>query len=294
MLDNESIRCFLAAMRHLNFRAAASEVFLSPAAFSDRIQRLEESLNVRLFQRSTRHIQPTAAALALFPKAEELLIAEQNCQQAVSETPKPYEFTIGTRYELGLSFIIPIIQSLRNSHPHWTIHIFFGDTPSLLGALSQGKIDAVFGSMRLSIPHLETRRTHVEKYSFVSSPKLLKSSPIKSISDLKNHTLLDVSSDLALFRYFLDSETLRSQPSISSQLYVGTIAAMLSYILNEFGIGVLPYYFVKPYLDSGECVEVLKQHKPQHDHFRLFWKSRHWATEALKELANIIESKPLE
>jgi len=294
MLDNESIRCFLAAMRHLNFRAAASEVFLSPAAFSDRIQRLEEVLEVRLFQRSTRQVQPTAAALALLPKAEELLLSEQACREIVRTNPAPIEFTIGTRYELGLSFIIPIIQQLKDSHPHWTIHIFFGDTPSLLNALQQGKIDAVFGSMRLSLPQIQTRRTHIEYYSFVASPKLLQDSPIQNIADLNHHTLLDVSSDLALFRYFLDCDTLPSQPNIAKHLYVGTIAGMLSYILAGFGVGVLPTYFVQPYLDRRECQLILEEHTAQHDHFRLFWKSRHWARGALDELADILESHPLQ
>ena len=135
MLDNESIRCFLAAMRHLNFRAAAAEVYLSPAAFSDRIQRLEQDLGSRLFQRSTRMIQPTAAAYALLVEAENLLHAEQRCRSVVRQDPLPVEFTIGTRYELGLSFVVPILKKLRASHPHWTVHVFFGDTPSLLDDL---------------------------------------------------------------------------------------------------------------------------------------------------------------
>src|SRR2546423_1570208 len=43
-MDFDSLRSFEAAATTLNFRAAADRVHLSPAAFSDRIQRLEEWL----------------------------------------------------------------------------------------------------------------------------------------------------------------------------------------------------------------------------------------------------------
>ena len=43
-LDLTSLQCFVAAATLLNFRAAASRVALSPAAFTERIRRLEEEI----------------------------------------------------------------------------------------------------------------------------------------------------------------------------------------------------------------------------------------------------------
>ena len=52
--DLESLRCFEAGATHLNFRVAAKAVGLSPAALGDRIKRLEDQLDARLFVRTTR------------------------------------------------------------------------------------------------------------------------------------------------------------------------------------------------------------------------------------------------
>jgi hypothetical protein len=60
-LDLESLRCFVHAAAELSFRVAAKACALSPAAFGDRIRRLEEDLGAPLFERTTRKVTLTAA-----------------------------------------------------------------------------------------------------------------------------------------------------------------------------------------------------------------------------------------
>ena len=70
-LDLDSLRCFDAAATTLRFRAAAARVHLSAAAFSDRIRRLEESLDVSLLRRTTRKVALTDAGQRLLPLVRE-------------------------------------------------------------------------------------------------------------------------------------------------------------------------------------------------------------------------------
>jgi len=65
----ESLRCFTAAAKLLNFRAAARSVALTPAAFGQRIKQLEEQLGTSLFHRTTRSVRLTESGLALLPAA---------------------------------------------------------------------------------------------------------------------------------------------------------------------------------------------------------------------------------
>jgi len=73
--DMESLRCFAAAATHRNFRKAAAEVALSPAAFSDRIGKLEDLLGVRLFARTTR-------SCVLTPEGEKALVYAKRALEA--------------------------------------------------------------------------------------------------------------------------------------------------------------------------------------------------------------------
>ena len=103
-LDLDSLRCFEAAATTLSFRAAASRIGLSPAAFSDRIRRLEDQLQVRLFDRTTRRVALTAAGQRLLPQSRRTLAEAALCGPAARDQSKelPVELVVGTRYELGL------------------------------------------------------------------------------------------------------------------------------------------------------------------------------------------------
>jgi len=63
-----TLRAFEAAARHLSFKKAAQELFVTPSAVSQQIRMLEEHVGVPLFKRLTRAIQLTPEGEAMLPK----------------------------------------------------------------------------------------------------------------------------------------------------------------------------------------------------------------------------------
>src|ERR1044072_4635116 len=61
------LRAFEAAARHLSFTQAASELNVTPNAFSVHINRLEDALGVRLFVRQNRSLTLTQQAQDYLP-----------------------------------------------------------------------------------------------------------------------------------------------------------------------------------------------------------------------------------
>jgi DNA-binding transcriptional LysR family regulator len=57
--DLRNLAAFAAVARHRNFRRAARELAMSPAALSENLRALEEQLGVRLLNRTTRSVAPT-------------------------------------------------------------------------------------------------------------------------------------------------------------------------------------------------------------------------------------------
>src|SRR5687767_2004537 len=110
----ENLRCFDAAARLLRFRAAAKTVALTPAAFGQRIRQLEDELGVPLFERTTRRVRLTSAGLALLPHARACLDAAASCARAARGElgPPPAEIVMGTRHELGVSWLTPLLGPL--------------------------------------------------------------------------------------------------------------------------------------------------------------------------------------
>jgi LysR family transcriptional regulator, transcriptional activator of the cysJI operon len=69
---NFRLKVFRAVARHLSFRKAADELYLSQPAVSLQIKTLEEEVGLRLFNRSGSHIELTAAGGTLLEYVERL------------------------------------------------------------------------------------------------------------------------------------------------------------------------------------------------------------------------------
>lgn len=290
-MDVDSLRCFDVAATTLNFRAAAARVHLSPAAFSDRMQRLEDELGVALFVRTTRQVALSDAGRRLLLLARQLLTNFEELQAVARgpSTPRSYELYLGTRYELGLSWLCPALKPLSRSHPERTIHLHNGDTADLLFRLERGELDAIVASMRLSSTKLTYATLHAEEYAFVSSRPCL-----KRRDDAQKLVLVDASRDIPLFRYFLDALPRADPWPFAHVEYMGGIANIRRRVLDEAGrVAVLPLYFIRQDLAARRLVRLTPHVRLRSDAFRLVWRTGHPHTSELLGLAEELRKFPL-
>lgn len=294
--DLESLRCFEAAAVRLNFRAASQVVHLSPAAFSDRIHRLEDQLGKPLFVRSTRLVKLTPLGAALLPRVQQLLSDARACVDAarLDQDALPFALVLGTRFELGLSWITPALEPLKALTPQRILHLYFGDSEDLLARLHKGTLDAVVTSARLHSAGLQYALLHPETYVLVAAPALLRQHPFRGPQDAPVHTLLDVHADLPLFRYFMDARPSDQTWSFRQVHRLGTIGAIRQVCLAGGGMAVLPEYLVKPDLAGKQLTRVLPQVPILKDHFRLVWRTGHPHARELTELARQLRDLPLQ
>lgn len=272
--DVDSLRCFLAAARLLNFRSAARSVALSPAALGQRIRQLEGELGTRLFHRTTRAVVLTEAGLNLVPHARRALEAMTDCTRAVKgDVMTPIELVMGTRHEIGISWLVPMLDQLRARHSKLTLHLYFGSGPDLVLRVRSLGIDCAVTSTRITDPKLDAIRLHEERYVFVGAPELLRRNPLRSARDARQHTLFDTTEDLPLFRYWRDAPHGLDSMEFSEILRVGTIAAVRLLVLKGQGVAVLPEFFVARDLQAGDVVEVCPEVRPLSDFLRLVFRA---------------------
>jgi LysR family transcriptional regulator, glycine cleavage system transcriptional activator len=292
--DLESLRCFDAVATSLRFRSAAARMHLSPAAFSDRIRRLEETLNVALFRRSTRSVTLTRVGTSLLPHVRQLLAAADRLPFLVQSEqgelrPQPYELVVGTRYELGLSWLCPALRELERKRPERTLHLYNADTPDLTGRLERGDLDAVVASMRLTSPRLHYAALHLEEYALVGIERCL-----RRREDAARLTLVDVTPDLPLFRYFLDALPDAEPWPFARIEYLGGIGNIRRRLADGGGrVAVLPKYFIRDELRAGRLVTLMPRVKPRPDSFRLVWRADHPREADLIALGADLRQHPL-
>lgn len=290
----DSLRCFVEASRHLNFRKAARAVALTPAAFGARIKQLEELLGTPLFSRTTRVVVPTQAGLALLPHARACLEAASLCLRAARGElgAPPVELVLGTRHELGVSWVLPQLDPLAAALPWLSLNLYFGSGPDLLLRVRTGEIDCAVTSSRFSDPKLDAITLHREDYVFVGAAALLRKKPFLRQEHARAHTLIDASGDLPLFAYVRDTHP-NARFEFASIQRLGSIGPMRERVLAGAGVAVLPEYLVRTDLARGSLRRVLPSMKPQHDHFRLVFRASDPRRSIFESLAERMLKAPL-
>ena len=84
-MNTIQLQCFVAVAEKLNYAKAAEEVHMSQPAVTKKIQSLEEELEIRLFERDTRHVSLTYAGKQFYSNAKSILLQEQNAIASISQ-----------------------------------------------------------------------------------------------------------------------------------------------------------------------------------------------------------------
>jgi len=290
----DSLRCFVAAAERLNFRAAAQSVALTPAALSQRIRQLEGQVGAELFRRTTRSVQLTEAGLTLLPRARACLADAAACLLVArgDELP-PAELTLGTRFELGMSWVVPLLPRVAKALPRVSLHLFFGSGAEIVERLRAGLIDCAVTSANILDVRVAETRLHEERYAFVGAPKLLRRVPLARAEDVAQHVLLDIDAGLPLLRYFSEAAEAPLLPRFGRYRWLGLGAAVKAMVLAGEGVAVLPVYMIEEELARGKLRRLFPQVTPRTDYFRMISRAEDPRTGLLQALAEVLASEPI-
>lgn len=286
----ESLRCFVAAAEQSSFRRAAERVGLTPAAVSQRIKQLEEMLECRLFERSSRRVELTPDGQALLARALVALQELAACADVGGASPRTVRMSLGTRFELGMSWLIPALVHLRAAEPRWHLDVVFGSGTEILRQLDSGGVDAIITSAPTASAAWTAHALHPEGYSFVAAPSLVQRVALSEPADSANHTLIDISAELPLARYLL---AVCPELSFADVWQAGTGAAVRALVLAELGVAVLPTYMVQGDLDGGRMERLLPEYVPLTDSFRLLYRTSSPLRDSLRAVAEALRAWPL-
>jgi DNA-binding transcriptional LysR family regulator len=119
----DNIRTFVRVYELGSMSAAARDLRISAAVASSRISQLEEHLHVRLFQRTTRTLNPTEQGNLFYPGAKKILEAVDEAEAEIVSVTQSPKGTIHIAAPLGVGqrLIAPFVPEFRELYP--LIHV---------------------------------------------------------------------------------------------------------------------------------------------------------------------------
>lgn len=183
-----SLPCFEAAARLLNFSKAADELSVTPGAVSRAIKHLEEQLNVSLFERRTRSVRLTTVGESYARAVRNAL--EQLVAATAAATARSSDSTLNVSTSDGFAgrWLVPRLYRFHRLHGDIDVRV------STTGKLTDFAGDGIDVAIRYgsgNYPGLTSEFLMDEEVFPVCSPKLLKGAhPLRRPEDLKHHTLI--------------------------------------------------------------------------------------------------------
>jgi len=128
-MDMDGLQVFVDVMRRGSFAAVARDRAIDPSSVSRTIAQLETELGVRLFQRTTRRLNPTEAGARYFERMEPLLEEMERAKDDLAEARAVPKGTLRltTTVSFGQVRIVPLLVALRRSLPELRLELILSD-----------------------------------------------------------------------------------------------------------------------------------------------------------------------
>ncbi len=256
---------FAQTARRGSFAAAARDLGGSPSTLAKSVARLEDSLGVKLFHRTTRQVSLTADGERLFRRCERVLaeIDDLQADAAGTRTAPTGTLRVDLPMYYGRRFVLPLLATLQRDHPALTLEVRLQDG---LADLVRDGIDIAVRMGEMHDSTLVARRIDSQRLVMVASPAYLRQygTPTR-LEDLSGHRAvafrLPSSGRCRPWQLRKGRRPIEMFPAHAIQLSdteaLGTAARL------GMGLCQLPDYVVHDDLASGELVELLPGHQPE-------------------------------
>jgi len=259
MRDTHLLQHFVTVYRSGSFRAAASTLGVTQSSVTKRIQQLEAQLGVRLFNRTTRSVEPTDIARELINTAELALQANGafHKQARLLAGGELGEVRVGAIALAAETLVVNSLARLSRSHPDLRVEVVVGGS-NIYQELASGDYDLAVGDEAnfKNSPHapdLRMERLFEERLVFVHRPDH-PAARAKTLSGLLTHPLAIPS------RYFNDNRvfaTLAAQTSPAPHYLLNSLSACLSLVANSDVVTLAPESLVRNSVSAGENAPVV-------------------------------------
>lgn len=163
------LRYIVAVAQELNFRRAAEKAYISQPALSLAIQKLEQELAVRIFERGKSSISVTPAGHAIIEQAQRVLEEAERIREIALQGQNQLNtpLRIGVIHSVGPYLLPDLIPALKSIAPHMPLEVEENITVNLESRLRNGKLDVIIIALPFGDASILTRPLYDEPFSVV-------------------------------------------------------------------------------------------------------------------------------
>ncbi|MCW5735765.1 MAG: LysR family transcriptional regulator [Enhydrobacter sp.] len=279
----------VAIARHGSFRGAALVLGMSTTALSNAVAKLEATLGVRLFNRTTRSVSLTEAGHTFVEQVSPALRDIHHAMDAVrsrqatpSGTLRINAFVAGAR-----EIISPLVVEFLRRHVQ--VHVDLVTEGRLVDIVGEGFDLGVRRADLVPADMIAVPLGRPQRYAVVASPQYFKQHARPRIpADLITHRCIRTRLPAgAIFRWHFEKRGEAAQIDVSGPITLDEASLARSAALEGVGIGFFLEQDVRDEIATGRLARVLEDWTPPLADLCLYYPGRRNRSAALKAFVNL-------
>ncbi|MDY7562220.1 LysR family transcriptional regulator [Pseudomonas sp. 10B1] len=240
-MDFRQLRYFVAVYEEGHVGRAAERLSLSQPALSQQIRQLEHSLDVSLFERTSKRLLPTLAAHTLYNHALPLLDGMQRAREALRNFRGQSVRTLAIGVLQTVLYLVPqLLEQLRKAQPHLVVHIYELSGLEIERRLLNGALDIGISFLPAHQPGLHSLVLYEDELQLViPADHSLREFKKVSVSQAAELPMLLLGEEYQVRQIWqAQLTTLGRRPHVQAEL--NSMAGILDSLLNTSLATVLP------------------------------------------------------
>ncbi len=239
------LKYVLAVAEHQNFTKAAQKTFVTQPTLSMQIQKLEEELDIIIFDRSKKPIELTSVGRKIVTQARNIVIESERMQDVVDQE----KGFIGGEFKLGIiptimPTLLPMfLKNFTSKYPKVYLKIEELTTSEIITKIKDGHMDAAIVTTPLLQEKIKERVLYFEPFvGYVPENHRLNSKKKIDSKDLDINDIL-LLEDGHCFRDGVLNicKTFKNNKEDTFQLESGSFETLIKLSNEGLGMTLLPY-----------------------------------------------------
>lgn len=252
---------FFTVANHSNISSAAKELYISQPAISKAISKLEQNLNVTLFNRSSRGVSLTMEGQILYEQVRTAFTAIRRGEDRISKVKElgVSQLSIGVSITLCKYFLLPYLKQFVKDNPHINVTIVCHPSVETIADIDKGVTDiGIVGipsqpSGLVYTPVKEIQDTFVASENYLNNLRIREGNTKDII--LRNATFMMLNKE-NMSRKYVDYYLSTHQISMDNIIEINTMDLLIELAKSDLGIACVIKDFVTDEIESGALTEL--------------------------------------
>lgn len=257
-MEMKWIKTFMVTAKYENFRKTAEELFLTQPAVTKHIKRLEESLNIELFERIGNKVILTPAGHRFLVYARELIMKYEEGMKDFESWKQGYnrKLIIATAPQIASSFLPSLLRGFIDENSDIEVIINIVKSYDVGGEISKGRADI---GLTRSLPiqaNIKSEIIHQEPVILVGPNECKGKGAYDEQAILQKYRLLTHNHP----EYWDDllHEVKRYYPTVRTMI-VNQVEVTKRFIEEGLGVSYLPMTMVNEELKNNKLTEIIQK-----------------------------------